>query len=343
MDHRKKLTLWKSFLKADPTAWLLRDDNPSVKYLSLKEILGKPESSIEVRAAQKSIMETGVVPKILSKQSPGGHWEKAEDFYIRTKYKGTVWQFIILAELLADQDERRIKETCEFILEWSQDRETGGFAYRGSKRRGGYHSAVLPCLTGNMTWGLIRFGYLDDPRTKKAIDWITTYQRFDDGINEAPKGWPYDKYEQCWGKHTCALGVVKGLKALAEIPPQKRTYGVKTFVHTAAEFILKHHVYKRSRNLTRVAKPKWTKLGFPWMWDTDALEMLLILTRLGYKDERMKEALDLLVSKQDEQGRWNLEMTYNGRFQVNVERKNKPSKWITLNALRVLKSYYGQT
>jgi hypothetical protein len=59
MDHRKKMTLWKSFFKANPTAWLLGDDNPSVKYLSLKEILGKHESSKEVRAAQKNIMEPG--------------------------------------------------------------------------------------------------------------------------------------------------------------------------------------------------------------------------------------------------------------------------------------------
>ena len=29
----------------------------------------------------------------------------------------------------------------------------------------------------------------------------------------------------------------------------------------------------------------------------------------------------------------------NGRFQVNIERKGKPSKWITLNALEVLKGY----
>jgi hypothetical protein len=71
------------------------------------------------------------------------------------------------------------------------------------------------------------------------------------------------------------------------------------------------------------------------------LEMLLILTRLGLKDSRMKDAVDLVLSKQDDRGRWNLEMTYNSRFQVNIERKRKPSKWIVLNVLRVLKKYYG--
>jgi len=76
------------------------------------------------------------------------------------------------------------------------------------------------------------------------------------------------------------------------------------------------------------------------MWRIDALEILEILTKLGYRDERMQEAVDLVISKQDNQGRWILESTFNGRFQVNIERKSKPSKWITLNALRVLKRFY---
>lgn len=332
---------WKSHLHADATPWLLEDNNLSVQYLTLTEILEPSESQPEVQASRKKIMKTGVIPKILVKQSPGGYWEKAEDFYIRTKYKGSVWTFIILAELMADPEDQRIQKACEFILDWSQDKKSGGFSYQGSLKGGGYHSGVLPCLTGNMTWGLIRFGHLDDPLVQRAIDWITTYQRFDDGVAKAPEGWPYDRHEQCWGKHTCTLGIVKGLKALSEIPPRKRTKSIKIFIQNAAEFLLKHHVFKKSHNPDRVAKPKWTKLWFPWMWDTDVLEILLILTGLGIRDKRMQDAVDLILSKQGEQGMWPLEDTYNGRFQVNIEQKGKPSKWITLNALRVLKRYYG--
>ncbi|MFZ2053165.1 MAG: hypothetical protein WAU81_03110 [Candidatus Aminicenantales bacterium] len=71
------------------------------------------------------------------------------------------------------------------------------------------------------------------------------------------------------------------------------------------------------------------------------LETLLILAGLGYKDIRMQDALELILSKQNERGQWNLEMTYNGRFQVDIEQKGRPSKWVTLNALRVLKRYFG--
>jgi len=66
------------------------------------------------------------------------------------------------------------------------------------------------------------------------------------------------------------------------------------------------------------------------------------LTNLGYRDERMQEAVDLVVSKQDEQGRWKLENTFNGRFQINIEQKGKPSKWITLRAMSVIKRFYSE-
>jgi hypothetical protein len=79
------------------------------------------------------------------------------------------------------------------------------------------------------------------------------------------------------------------------------------------------------------------------MANTDILEILGIMARLGCRDERMKEAVDLLISKQDGQGRWKLESTFNGRVQVNIEQKGKPSKWITLNALSVLKRFHSPT
>jgi hypothetical protein len=286
-------------------------------------------------------MTTGIVPRILVKQKPGGYWEKAEDFYVRAKYRGTVWQIIILAELGADGNDDRIKQAGEFILKMSQDRESGGFTYRGAVGGGGLHSAVIPCLTGNMVWSLIRLGYLEDARVQRGIDWLVKYQRFDDAEGPAPRGWPYDKREPCWGRHTCHMGVVKALKALAEIPEDRRTKPVKNTIQKGAEYVLKHHIHKRSHNLERVSKPGWLNFGFPLMWNTDVLEILGILTRLGYRDGRMEEAIDLVVAKQDEQGRWLLENTYNGRFQVSIEQKGRPSKWVTLNALRVLKRFYG--
>jgi len=39
-----------------------------------------------------------------------------------------------------------------------------------------------------MVWGLIR-----DPRLQKAIDWLTKYMRFNDGVEDNPQVPPYDR------------------------------------------------------------------------------------------------------------------------------------------------------
>jgi len=276
----------------------------------------------------------------LAKQNDNGYWEAPEKFYT-AKYRGTAWQLIILAEFGADRKDNRVKSACKFILEHSQDRESGGFSmWPSAKMGGGRNSGVLPCLTGNMVWSLIRLGFLGDPRVKSGIKWITKYQRFDDGEAFPPKIWPYSKATSCFGKHSCHMGVVKSLKALTEIPVENRSKDVIDSIERGVEYLLKHHIHKRSHELSKVSKPGWLRFGFPLMYQTDVLEILGILTSLGCKDPRMQEAVDLVISKQDEKGRWNLESTFNGRFQTTIEQKGNSSKWVTLNALRALKNFY---
>ena len=77
------------------------------------------------------------------------------------------------------------------------------------------------------------------------------------------------------------MGVVKALKALAAIPVHKRSDDVKSTIDAAAEYLLIHHIHKRSHDLSRVSKPGWLRFGFPLMYQTDILEILGILTALG--------------------------------------------------------------
>lgn len=316
--------------------WLLGRDNPSVRYFTLTKLLRKPLTDADAAEAARGVMASGAVPEILAKQEEAGYWGEPAKFYT-CKYVGTVWQLMILAELGADGENGQIKRACEFILENCQDTESGGFSMNRSATEGfGRHSEVIPCLTGNMVWSLIRLGMLDDARVQKGIDWICTYQRSDDGAAKAPEGWPYDRYEMCWGRHTCHMGVVKSLKALSAIPEEKRSDEAKAKIRELAEYLLIHRIYKKSHDLQSVSKPGWLKFGFPLMYQTDVLEILGILTDLGYRDERMEDAVEVVKSKRGLNGRWKLENTFNGRTLVNIETKGQDSKWITLKALHVL-------
>ncbi|MHB8054214.1 MAG: prenyltransferase/squalene oxidase repeat-containing protein, partial [Candidatus Aminicenantales bacterium] len=305
------------------------------------EILDKRSSDPETAKARAGIMSQGIVPKILARQNPDGSWDDPDRFY-RAKYKGTVWQLLVLAELGASGNDPRVRKAGEFILENAQDRIGGGFSFqRGVKAGGGLPSGVIPCLTGNLVWGLLRLGFGTDPRLGRAIDWIATYQRFDDAETEAPRGYPYDRYKMCWGRHSCHLGVVKAMKALTEIPESRRSAAVRRSLAEGAEYLLKHHIHKKSHNLSQTAKPGWLRFGFPLMYQSDILEILGILLKLGYKDPRMQEAVDIVVAGQDGRGTWILANTMNGRFWVDIEKKGKPSKWITVRAVSVLKKYYS--
>lgn len=331
---------WKATLKADPTNWLLEEDNPSVRYFTLKNILDRPDEDKDVQTAKREIMQTDIVPDMLQRQREKEYLQAYPRFYTY-KYKGLVWSLITLAELGAEATPQ-IKEQCEYLFENSQERQDGGFSQNTAARTGGGRiTEVIPCLTGNMVGSLIHFGYLDDPRLQKGIEWITRFMRFNDGVEDDPQVPPYDRYEMCWGAHTCHMGVVKALKGLSAIPIKRRTKEINDTIQKATSFILIHHIYKRSHHLNRTSKPGWLKFGFPLMYQTDALEILDILTGLGIKDSRMDDAINIVIAKQDDMGRWKAENTYNSdRLLIPISQKDVQSKWITLRAMRVLKRYH---
>lgn len=317
--------------------WLLGEDDPAVRYATLTGLLGCLPDDPDARAAREAVMERGAVPAILALQEPEGHWGKPDAFYT-AKYRGTVWQLIILAEHFADASDPRVRRACEFVIDRSQDPGSGGFSVRHAKRAGGGQpSGVVPCLTGNMVWSLLRLGDLGDEPVERGVEWLTRFLRFDDGDTAPPTDWPYAHWEMCYGRHTCFMAVVKGLKAFAAIPPERRTEGVRRCIEHCAEFLLVHHVFKHSHDLDRVSKPGWKRFGFPRMYQTDVLEITLLLLTLGYRDPRLREALELIESQRGKDGRWLLRDTFNGKFLVDIEEKGRPSKWVTLHALRALK------
>lgn len=333
---------WKSVLKTESTNWLLEEDDPSVRYFTLLDILDKPEADPAVQKAKRNIMRKGLVPEILQRMNEMTYIQQYPRFYTN-KYKGLVWKTIVLAEMGADTAPQ-IKDQCEYLFRNSQEAGDGGFSmHTAAKTGGGRVTEVIPCLSGNLIWSFIRFGYLNDPRLQKGIGWINKYMVYNDGVEDTPQVPPYDRYEMCWGKHTCHMGVVKALKALSAIPHDKRSNEINEAIHKASEFLLIHHIFKRSHNLSRVSKPGWRNFGFPLMYQTDVLEILDILTALGINDRRMDEAVELVLSKQDGSGRWVTENTYNSdRLLIPMGLKGEPSKWLTLRALRVLKRYYEQ-
>jgi hypothetical protein len=85
----------------------------------------------------------------------------------------------------------------------------------------------------------------------------------------------------------------------------------------------------------------WTRFAFPTWWHYDVLRGLDYLRHAGATpDERVAEAIALVESKRDGDGRWPLETQYPGAMPVKLDDgEGQPSRWNTLRALRVLNWY----
>jgi hypothetical protein len=129
------------------------------------------------------------------------------------------------------------------------------------------------------------------------------------------------------------------MKALIAVPTERRTPAVQRALGRGAQFLLRYDLAKANYPYTAKVSSTWFKLGFPLSYWSDVLETFAVLVALGYgNDPRLAEVYHWLLSKQDAQGRWKLENSLNGKMWIDIEKKGKPSKWITLRVLRVLKA-----
>lgn len=319
--------------------WLLEENDPSVRFFALTSLHGEPSNSPVALQARRALMNSGAVSHILALQNEDGSWGEPERYYT-DKYTGSSWTLLVLAELGASPEDTRVRRACEFMLSNSPDPESSGFSVsRSAKTMTGLAGGVIPCLTGNMVYSLIKLGFLEDERVQEAIGWILKHQRADDGIEKGPAGKYYERFEMCFGRHSCHMGVAKALKGLAAIPHEKRAPEVIAKIGELAEYFLKHRLYKKSHSLDEVSRPGWLRLGFPLMYQTDILELLGLMTDLGISDPRLADAIAILASKRGADGKWKMENSNNGKMHLDIEKKGAPSKWITLKALNVLRAY----
>jgi hypothetical protein len=108
---------WKSFIKNNTLEWLLEEENPSIRYFMLIDLLDKKKNSAEVKEAKAKIMTEGWAPIILNEQKPGGYWGEGKSTYYLPKFKATYWTFYTLALLAADEEDERIRQTCKYIFD----------------------------------------------------------------------------------------------------------------------------------------------------------------------------------------------------------------------------------
>ena len=294
--------------------WLLEPTEPSIRYLTTRDLLESPPGDRTLSKLQSAIPRKGCAARILSLQKEKTWWATKKTCYT-PKFRSTIWHLQVLADLGLTKKDERIENAAEFWFDLHLAKDGG---YSGNVVSKALHrSKGHLCMTGNMARSLIRFGYLKDERVQSAINWLVNEQ-LPDG------GW------DCFGRPNGTIDGWEAMSALAEIPVNNRSPSVRTAIERGAEFFLK-------RRLIHEGRPSrtWVTLHYPWHYIYDYLVGLDFMTRLGYaRDNRIQEAFAMLISARKPNGRWNL--NGNNRYPY-LEKAGQPSKMITFLALRALK------
>jgi hypothetical protein len=199
---------------------------------------------------------------------------------------------------------------CDSLLKFCQH-ESGGFSMTKKIRSG-----IFPCTTGPHLPFLIYFGLGDDPRVRSAFAFIIEEMSTENALD-------CGRFQH----RDCLWGAIAALNGLSVLPTDMQSAQSSQVVVRLANTLLDAEYDFKGEN------KRWLTFGVPRAWDL--LSALKALAAHGYAhDLRFVSLLELFLNHQDEQGRWlcgSVSRTW------PIEKRNQPSKWITLDALRVLK------
>jgi hypothetical protein len=299
--------------------WLL-DSDPAIRWQVMRDLAGAPAE--EVAAERARVATEGAGARLLALQAPDGRWGGAA---WNRGWDSTMHALSLLWEMGLDPGSDEARRAVGLV----RDRVTWlGCGPREADSNAFFAGEVEPCINGQVAAPGAYFGQ----DVQGIVDRLLGEQLADGGWNcEAPNGSTRSSF------HT----TICVLEALLE---HERAGGGSPAVTVARlrgqEYLLERRLLRR-RTTGEVIDAAWTRFAFPTWWHYDVLRGLEYLRRAGVvPDERVAEAIDLVVSKQDGDGRWPLDTRYPGKMPVETdEGEGRPSRWNTLRALRALDWY----
>jgi hypothetical protein len=300
---------WIQVLYSDVIPWLIEHDAPSVRYWTLTKLLDRRED--EVAEVRQAIQEYGPAAEILSHYAGDGRWEGERGYYT-PKYKSTHWQLLLLAELAAHGEDDRIAAACRRMIEavYQEDRST-----------------VWPCFHGNLIGYLHALGHAGDER-------VRTFEAELAQAGTAGK-WCCDIN----GDLPCAWGTARALWGFGQMSADKRDDAIQETIESGVRFLGRFKLREGNYPTKSTRHKLWDRLNFPLFYQADVLFILRALAdvgRLGTKPT-FRKAVAWLENRATKGWRWNGASPYGSRLWMPLEKRRRPSKWITWQALYVIK------
>lgn len=304
----------------DVIEWLLEGD-PAIRWQVLHDLQG---ASAEGIAAERARVEhEGWGARLLSLEDPDGLW--AGGAYFPGSYEGgepgqpwtaTMHTLQTLRILGLEPDCPSATRAIALVA------ENGRWEHDGQRY---FDGEVEPCINGRTIEAGAYFGVDMAPLAELILS-----ERLDDG------GWNCEAENgSVRSSFDTTINVLEGL-----LEYERATGGtleVRAARLSGEEYLLDRSLFRR-KSTGEVADPTYLEFAFPYYWHYDVLRALDYFRGSGTSpDPRLADAIDIVRSKCQPDGRWLLDRVHPGRVHFDLEDAvGTPSRWITLRALRVL-------
>ena len=301
--------------------WLLESD-PAIRWQVLRDLADAPA---EVVAAERArVANQGWGARLLALQGedglwaggalfPHGNWDRNEG----QPWTATAYSLVALHDFGVDPDSKKVRRAVAQVREHCRWEHAGQPFFSGE---------VEPCINGMV----VALGACFDQDVDAVVMRLLGEQLDDGGWNcEAENGSVRSSFHS-------TIRVLEGLLAHEHATgPSAESIAAR---RRAEEYLLERKLFRR-KSTGAVVDPVWLQFSFPTRWHYDVLRGLEYFRAAGDPpDPRVDEAINLLRSKQQPHGRWLLENTHPGAVHFALEEgDDRPSRWNTLRALRVLR------
>ena len=298
--------------------WLL-DSDPSIRWQVMRDLLHAPDE--DVAAERAKVATEGWGARLLARQEPNGHWGGDPDNPEWTCLLSLLW----LRDLGLDPNSAEARRAVALVRD--------NVTWHWWDNKPFFEGEVEPCINGRVV--SVGSYFRQNAQSEGLVDRLLGEQMDDGGWNcEQENG-------STRGSFHTTICVLEGL---AE---HERATGGSSAVAAARkrgqDYLLERRLLRRLSTGERI-DPAFTEFSFPTGYYYDVLRALEHLRRAGVSpDARIDEAIDLVIQKREADGRWSLENPHPEQLDLGMdETEGKPSRWITLRALRVLDWYSAQ-
>jgi hypothetical protein len=299
-------------------AWLL-DTDPSIRWQVLRDLTDTPADAVS--AERSRVATEGWGKRLLDLQRPDGQWG---DGVSTPFWWSNMYTLVFLRDLGIDPASPGARTAIDRV----RRNVTWGAGFGDSPF---FDGEVEPCINGRV----VALGAYFGERSDRLVDRLLGEQLADGGWNcEAERGSVRSSF------HT-TICVLEGLLAF------EQAFGATPSLTNARsrghEYLLERRLLRRL-STGKVIDSAWTQFAFPTLWHYDVLRALDYLRAAGVEpDARMEEGLAAVRERLQRDGRWLLDVRHRDTLYPDMAGAvGEANRWVTLRALRVLRSYGDQ-